>query len=97
MRHKSRQSSSIDRTTVQEFSRGDDPDLISKKTLLGNKYDWLVFLGPAIILIAVFFIAPVIIVFIISFTNMSSLTGFSNWSWVGFENWIKIFTHPQSG
>ncbi|MCD6397177.1 MAG: sugar ABC transporter permease, partial [Spirochaetaceae bacterium] len=83
--------------TVEEISADSSFSFTSGKSKLGNKYDWLIFMGPAMILVAVFFIAPVIIVFIISFTDMSSLTGFSNWSWIGFDNWIKIFTHPQSG
>ena len=82
---------------VQESPEKGDFNLGSRKISSGNKYDWLLFMGPAMILVAVFFITPVIIVFIISFTNMSSLTGFTNWSWIGFENWIKVFTHPQSG
>ena len=82
---------------VQDSGTGGTFSLDPGKKQLGNRYDWLIFMGPAMILVAVFFLAPVIIVFIISFTNMSSLTGFSNWSWIGFENWIKIFTHPQSG
>lgn len=97
MRLKASHSSSIDRTTEQEIDGGGSFSLGSGKKSLGNKNDWLLFMGPAMILVTVFFITPVIIVFIISFTNMSSLTGFSNWSWIGFENWIKIFTHPQSG
>jgi len=83
--------------TVEEISADSTFSFTPGKSKLGNKYDWLIFMGPAMILVAVFFIAPVIIVFIISFTDMSSLTGFSNWSWIGFDNWIKIFTHPQSG
>ena len=83
--------------TVVESPESGNSDFKLTKTLTGNKYDWFLFLGPAMLLVLVFFLIPVIIVFIISFTNMSSLTGFSNWSWVGFENWIKIFTHPQSG
>ena len=94
---RSRHSSSIATTSVQEPNNGSIFNIGTGKKTLGNKYDWLLFMGPAMILVAVFFIAPVIIVFIISFTNMSSLTGFSNWSWIAFENWIKIFTHPQSG
>jgi inositol-phosphate transport system permease protein len=28
---------------------------------------------------------------------MSSVTGFSNWSWTGLANYIKILKHPDSG
>jgi len=63
----------------------------------GNKYDWLFFLSPALVLVAVFFFIPVIIVFILSFTNMSSMTGFEGWKWIGFTNWMNIFLHPESG
>ena len=97
MGFKARHSSSTAGNPVQKPNLGGGFNLRPGKNSLGNKYDWLLFMGPAMLLVAVFFITPVIIVFIISFTNMSSLTGFSNWSWIGFENWIKIFTHPQSG
>jgi inositol-phosphate transport system permease protein len=54
------------------------------------------FLLPAGILIFLFFFLPVILTILISFTDMSSVTGFSNWSIVGLKNYFKIFVHPDS-
>lgn len=56
----------------------------------------LLFMGPAGILVVVFFFIPVLIILGISLTNMSTATGFDNWQWVGLENYRKIFSHPNA-
>jgi len=56
----------------------------------------LFFMSPAGFLTLIFFFIPVIIIFIISLTNMSTSTGFKNWAWVGLENYRKILTHPNT-
>ncbi len=56
----------------------------------------LLFMSPASLLVLVFFFTPVLILFGISLTNLSSSTGFRNWEWVGLENYRRIFVHPQS-
>jgi inositol-phosphate transport system permease protein len=62
-----------------------------KRNLIG-----LWFMIPAILLVIVFFFIPVIITIGISMTDMSSVTGFSAWKWVGFKNYVKIAQHPDS-
>lgn len=51
----------------------------------------LLFMAPAAILIVLFFIAPVIITFAMSFTDLATSTGLSNWQWTGPENYQRMF------
>jgi inositol-phosphate transport system permease protein len=50
----------------------------------------LLFMGPATVLALVFFIAPVVITFAMSFTDLATSTGLSNWQWIGFENYARM-------
>ncbi len=61
-----------------------------------GKWDWFKFLLPAFILVLLFFFLPIIITFFISCTNMSTATGFQNWKWIGFGNYKRIITHPDT-
>jgi inositol-phosphate transport system permease protein len=56
----------------------------------------LLFMAPAVVLVVLFFIVPVIITVGLSATDMSSATGFEKWSWVGLDNYQKIVTNPQA-
>ena len=56
----------------------------------------MLFMAPAVVLTAVFFFLPVVILFRISLTNMSSATGLKNYEMIGFENYATIFRHPNS-
>src|SRR6266545_3110187 len=51
----------------------------------------LLFMAPAAILIAVFFLAPVVITFAMSFTDLETSTGLSNWTWIGPGNYQRMF------
>lgn len=51
----------------------------------------LLFLGPALVLVLVFFIAPVVITFVMSFTDLATTTGLQNWQWIGAENYQRMF------
>lgn len=53
------------------------------------------FMGPAVVLTVVFFFLPVFVLFFISMTNMSSATGLRNYDLSGFENYVKVLTHPN--
>jgi len=68
-------------------------DGASLRSLLGP----LLFMGPATVLVVVFFFVPVVIVLAISLTDMSTATGFGSWKWVQFENYRKIVSHPNTG
>lgn len=52
------------------------------------------FIAPAIILVLVFYIMPIIIAAVISFTNMDlkSLADFSKIEFIGFANYVKLFS-----
>ncbi len=56
----------------------------------------LLFVGPAGTLVVAFFFIPVVIIIVISLTNMSTATGFQNWEWVQLENYGKILAHPSA-
>jgi len=56
----------------------------------------LLFMSPAVLLTTVFFFVPVIILFRISLTNMTTATGLKNYEMVGFENYLTILSHPNT-
>lgn len=57
---------------------------------------WIGFLAPATVLVLAFFLTPVVITIILTFTNMSSATGLSNWQWIGLKNYEKILRNPET-
>jgi len=48
------------------------------------------FMGPALLMVAAFFVAPVIITLGMSFTDMATATGLSNWQWSGLDNYQRM-------
>ncbi len=48
------------------------------------------FMGPALVLVVLFFVAPVIITFGMSLTDMATTTGLSNWQWTGLDNYQRL-------
>ena len=52
------------------------------------------FLGPAMALVFVFFIAPGILLLILSFTDLSSANFNDPWNIIGFANFERLFTDP---
>jgi inositol-phosphate transport system permease protein len=51
----------------------------------------LLFMGPAAIMVLVFFLAPVLLTLGMSLTDMSTATGLSRWQWIGLDNFERIF------
>src|SRR5437773_1677679 len=51
----------------------------------------LLFMGPAVVLVLVFLLAPVVITFVMSLTDLATSTGLSNWQWIGLENYARMF------
>lgn len=69
----------------------------NKKSVFGqNSKTAYLFLTPALSAIFIFFFIPVIAALLISFTDFSiyTLVSWSNLSFVGFENYIKLFDDP---
>ncbi|MGE7366692.1 carbohydrate ABC transporter permease [Desemzia incerta] len=64
----------------------------SKKKKLSDNVKSSIFLSPAWILLLVFFLTPMVLTIIFSFTNLA-LTGAQaqNLSFIGFDNFIKMF------
>jgi inositol-phosphate transport system permease protein len=48
------------------------------------------FMAPALLMVAAFFVAPVIITLGMSLTDMATTTGLSNWQWVGLDNYERM-------
>ena len=57
----------------------------------------LAFLSPAFVLVIVFFAVPVVLIAVLSFTDMSTATGLREWTFVGWENYRRIINHPNVG
>jgi len=67
--------------------------MISKlKSKYTNRHPYM-FIAPAVILLVIFSIIPITIAFFISFTdlNLKGLANWSNISFIGLENYIKLF------
>ena len=62
----------------------------------GNLKRAALFLSPALILMIIFFLGPIVMTFFFAFTNMS-LTGASaqNIEFVGFQNFVNMFEDPN--
>ncbi|KGO32541.1 hypothetical protein Q757_00445 [Oenococcus alcoholitolerans] len=55
------------------------------------------FIGPAIILLIIFSIIPILVSLIISFTDLN-ITGLGNWStvkFIGWSNFSNLFSDPD--
>ncbi|HEY3064104.1 MAG TPA: sugar ABC transporter permease [Chloroflexota bacterium] len=52
----------------------------------------LLFMGPAAVLVLLFFFVPVILTLGMGLTDMSTATGLSKWQWVGLDNFERIIT-----
>jgi inositol-phosphate transport system permease protein len=52
----------------------------------------LLFMGPAALMVLVFFFVPVLLTLGMGLTDMSTATGLSRWQWIGTENFERIFT-----
>src|SRR4051812_2829882 len=47
-------------------------------------------MGPALVMVVLFFVVPVIITLGMSFTDMATTTGLSNWQWSGLDNYERM-------
>ncbi len=62
-----------------------------------SEADTFTLLSPSFFLVLLFFLLPVVIIVLMSFTNVSTDTGFNQWRWVGLNNYAKILAHPSTG
>jgi inositol-phosphate transport system permease protein len=62
-----------------------------------SEADTFTLLSPSFVLVLLFFLLPVGIIALMSFTNLSTDTGFDRWRWVGLSNYAKILAHPNTG
>jgi len=54
----------------------------------------VLFLGPAVLLIAALFLAPAVVTVVISLTNLSVATGLTHYRWIGVANYGQIAHSP---
>ncbi|WP_024346327.1 carbohydrate ABC transporter permease [Lacrimispora indolis] len=59
-----------------------------------NRYGWL-FISPYLIFFTVFTGIPFVIAIVMSFINMKYITRLDNLKFVGFQNFIKVFTNKE--
>ncbi len=57
----------------------------------------MLFMGPAAILVIVFFFVPVLLTLGMSFTDIATATGLSGWQWIGTANYEQIFRGSFTG
>jgi len=63
-----------------------------KETIAG-----LIFTGPMLIGVLLFTVIPVIMLFTLSFTDWSFVTGYSKLRFIGFDNFAKLFSSHEFG
>jgi len=56
----------------------------------------LLFMLPALVLVGIYFFAPVVILARVSLTDMSTATGLSNYNYIGLQNYATILRHPNT-
>ena len=64
-----------------------DAKVRARLTILG-------FLGPAAVLVLVFFIVPVLILFLLSLTDLASSNFSEPWTYIGFDNYERVRDDP---
>ncbi len=67
--------------------------MVPLKQLLNNRHPYM-FIAPAVILLTLFSVIPIIVALVISFTDMN-LKGLANWSaisFIGLENYKDLFS-----
>src|SRR5512132_1031949 len=57
----------------------------------------LLFMGPAAVLVVVFFFIPVLLTLGMSFTDLATATGLAGWQWIGTANYEQIFRGSFTG
>lgn len=70
--------------------------MIKQGNSVSNSFKKSILLLPSIIVMAIFFIVPICLTFVYSFTNLA-LTGSAakNFQFVGFENYFRMFQDPS--
>ena len=52
------------------------------------------FVGPAILLVLVFFFAPVLVLFLLSLTDLRGSNFSQPWTFIGFNNYVTVYEDP---
>ncbi len=67
-------------------------DVSARQPAFRAALDALNFMAPGTVLVIVFFLLPAIILFILSLTDLSSANFSEPWTYVGFENYKRMFS-----
>ncbi|MGH2820104.1 MAG: carbohydrate ABC transporter permease [Actinomycetota bacterium] len=67
-----------------------------RRALRGGRLTPYLFMAPGTVLVILFFVAPAVLIVLMSLTNMTTATGFDDWRFVGLENYSRILIHPNS-
>ena len=59
-----------------------------------RRYTIAGFLGPAILLVLVFFFAPVLVLFLLSLTDLRGSNFSEPWTYIGFDNYRTVYGDP---
>ena len=71
---------------IRERSRVEEK-IRARVTMLG-------FLGPAALLVLVFFLIPVVVLFVLSLTDLASSNFNQPWTYIGFDNYQRVIDDP---
>ena len=92
----------MDRPQITEI--GEMPGTSLAATGEGRAAAWwranataLLFMGPAAVMVLLFFFVPVVITLALSLTDAATATGLSNWQWIGFANFDQMFRGQFAG
>ena len=59
-----------------------------------RRYTIAGFLGPAVLLVLVFFFAPVLVLFLLSLTDLRGSNFSESWTYIGFDNYRTVYEDP---
>lgn len=71
---------------IRERARSEEK-VRAKLTMVG-------FLGPAAILVLIYFLIPVVILFVLSLTDLASSNFSEPWTYIGFDNYRQVINDP---
>ena len=66
----------------------------SREAVARRRFTIAGFLGPAVLLVLVFFFAPVFVLFLLSLTDLRGSNFSQSWTFIGFDNYRTVYEDP---
>ena len=66
----------------------------SREAVARRRFTIAGFLGPAVLLVLVFFFAPVFVLFLLSLTDLRGSNFSESWTFIGFDNYRTVYEDP---